>query len=551
MQKYNRRIMFLTGLVIIFLLVFFRTRVTEKTTDVVATVGTEQITWADFIAFTSGIHTQIPDEERKSLLDRLVMQRLVELYVQRHPTLQDSLDERFAVERDYALRMLLQREVERYMVQESVLVTLQDIRLFYQQHDCMSLYSASISRLEPEPRLRAGLLRDSLMAGDWREILAAHTESGKLEDALMGYYVRDTYPYGSAGYIAQAESLRQEGDVSSPFQEDYRYILLVRGPTPTLEQMEPMLRAELEQRWTQRSESEFHTGVQQAYQIDEDLLRRAASGENIPSSAPVIRYRQTDHVVTWATFCTALDEMYQIDDPGMLAPARLIEMAHAVADQEKRLQLAQDLGLNGTLRFRLRWEGAKAALEAEQAAKTYSYVQSRMAPVSEEEMRAWFRAHQGMFRQPDYYQLQRVVLPSREQAQTVYKQAVAGADFDDLVRQHSQVQGFSRDGHTGLTTLLDQTALGAVYDSLATRSIGYIVPPVLANDDTWVVNRLYKRVVGAVRPYDEVQPYILRTLQMEKWQAWLADLGASDDLRVQMHYDVLLQKQFPAGRQRR
>jgi len=551
LQRYNRRILIITGAVILFLLLFFRERAPEQSRDVVASIGDENITWADFITYTADINQPVSDDERKGLLDEMVMQRLVQRWAEHHPEVQAVIEEGLQKERDYRFRALQQEELNRYMVEEAVQVTEDDVLQYYLAQQPISLYHITFSRMAPDARNKVELARTRLLHGEpWKNVIdSMNNEDGPLA-GFYGFYLPGVFHLGDEQYIAAAETLRAPGACTQPLPVPFGWMVLVRGDNPFLDDVKPLLQGLLESADRLRNQEAFTARLRRSYTINDNLLALREDSLSAPDpKSPVVSFAHC--AITWEQYIAALHDLYFIDDPFSLSFDRAHELAVELADEEACVQMAEGMKLAGTLRFRLRWEEEKVNLEAGRRAKTFQYVQSRQAPVSDEEILAWYTAHREEYRRPDFYRLQRIELNDEKQARQVWRLATKGSDFNLLVRQYSQQPGYSDSlGNLGLTRVMDKSTLGTLYDTLAACKPGDVLEP-RQQEGRWMVYRLFTRIPGAVRGLAEVQSLVRSEVQMDKWRAWVSAIDGTGDLQVQTHYDVLLSKQFPPSRQRK
>lgn len=154
--------------------------------------------------------------------------------------------------------------------------------------------------------------------------------------------------------------------------------------------------------------------------------------------------------------------------------------------------------------------------------------------ISDEDMRAYYEAHQEQFAFPREYRISQILIRPRageddqaahERAATVLQALQNGADFGDLAVRHSEGAEAVRGGTLG--TVREGEILPAIENLIKTMEPGEISDPLHTPLGLHII-RLDERKPLRIRPLDAVGQQIREQLYYEKTQemyrTWIAEL---------------------------
>jgi parvulin-like peptidyl-prolyl isomerase len=161
-----------------------------------------------------------------------------------------------------------------------------------------------------------------------------------------------------------------------------------------------------------------------------------------------------------------------------------------------------------------------------------------LAPPSEEEIRAFFDAHQEDFRTPRMVRFRQILTRTLEAGEDILGHLQNGADFEDLARAHSIAPEASRGGELGWIAegILDDS----MDDALFALTPGRISPVIETPYGFHIFEVLAFRPQG-IRPLPEVIEKIESELMREKRETfsrnWVKELR--NHFHVEVNYDLM------------
>lgn len=192
-------------------------------------------------------------------------------------------------------------------------------------------------------------------------------------------------------------------------------------------------------------------------------------------------------------------------------------------------------------------------LETESLLDRFERLVREVPEPTEEVVRAYYEKHKHLFVEPEQVKVSVIVLkvdPSspqaawngaKNEAETLYKKLMAGADFGDLARLHSGDRSASRGGDMDYTHrgMLPEAVHGVV-DKL---EVGVVAEPVRLLEG-YVLLRLDGRRPATQRTFEQVRTRAgdlwKRDEGESRWKKLIADLRQSTQVRIdESHYAPL------------
>ena len=171
--------------------------------------------------------------------------------------------------------------------------------------------------------------------------------------------------------------------------------------------------------------------------------------------------------------------------------------------------------------------------------------------ISDAEVEAYYRAHEGLFRQAEAVRVSQILVKDRATAEKVAAEARGGSDkaFRDLVTKYSEDEDSKALG--GDLTFIERTTTQypkpLVDAAFALRDLGDVSPPV-ATDKGYHVLKLTQRRAGFTRPLAavsaEIRRLILRDRRAKKMDEMVAE--SKKKLKVEIYDDQLAKVTVPA-----
>ncbi|MCD4650263.1 MAG: peptidylprolyl isomerase, partial [Candidatus Cloacimonetes bacterium] len=242
MERYNRRIMLITGAVIIFILALFYWKGLADKLPVLAKVNDREITTLDFRTFVSQTERKLSDNEKKLALDYLVAQEVINIYAEKTGVVEKFLKEDFDKELEYYRRNLMIEELYARTVEEQAKVSTKEAEAFHKQHPYMALFIIGKSRINEQAQEMMNKAHKLLREGiSYRKVMKMYCDPElRTGGGLLGYFLPDELP---PPYDLHMPQLTHSGKYSEVFETDYGYIIVFRGVDPPYKTISPLVRA--------------------------------------------------------------------------------------------------------------------------------------------------------------------------------------------------------------------------------------------------------------------------------------------------------------------
>ncbi len=545
MRKYNRRIMYMTALMIIFLLTFFKFRVTSNRDRVVARVGDQEITYIDFLAYADrSDEDDFPLNEKINLLDNMVVQKAVLEYAQKTGIFEDEIREQIQKEKDYSFRSILDQEFTRYAADTGSGVTDAEGKAFFSRHPYIALYRIAVPRINEGSRNQIGMAKEMLESGKpFIDVLNEYADpSLQSNNGFYGYYPQKLFSPGTPQYLDAAEKLTAADQYSDIIADGYLYEILYRGNDPDFEQVWPLVYGELRTRKYRNMMKELEDDLASRIIIDRNFLTEVKFMDDATLNDPetrahiVVRYREEGNTIRMEEFAQILKDRFSIVDPRDAAPGWLLDTAYAIAREELQVQYARDIHIDNTLRFKLHWLMNQLELEQARGAKLVQFIEDREMQISDEEIMARYKQNPDRYHRSDIFKLQKIVVPDHEIAKAAFREVQAGLDFTDAVLKYSTEE--NKSFTKGISAPMNREFLKDTYDVIKPFNAGDIVPPV-PEDDHYVIYKILQRIEGAQLTFTQVKEPLRKELLDEKWDKWFEQLQTDHGIKVEKYYEEL------------
>lgn len=189
-----------------------------------------------------------------------------------------------------------------------------------------------------------------------------------------------------------------------------------------------------------------------------------------------------------------------------------------LAQAAKEAGLDQDPGI----RERISYAGKKV--------KANALISERLSQlrISEDQLFSYFRVHQAEFQKPALtYDIQRIQLPDKLTAESVYEQILQGLDFDQAAARFSTDNLRPARGRMGL---VESTSPDSTF-WLAARELELGQPGIVSKDDFWYVFRYTatqesEKEASFEEYRAEIRRKILSEKQEEVYQSLLREIKA-------------------------
>lgn len=544
-RKSNTTILVLTGLVILFLLGFFKfySPVLEKAsvTKIIGRIEGEEISYSEYLAFVSGLDYELSFEEKKMVLDYLVAKRVIRIYAERSGIIAEEIEPAFLKEKQYARRKILIDQYLNFVVSSLVNVSEDMKREHFKSNPFLRLYSILIPFSEDNALDLIYAAKNALDKG--QPFLTVYLEYDRFDtrrrDGFIGIFQQEEIP---EPLYSHAVSLSKPFQYSSYFETEVGYMILYRGNDPEFSEVESFIEEVLEEKITEQKILSHMNQLQNRMLINQSLTDTVINSTRAElsgfSEEILVSFLDSAFQLSYNRFKTLLSDLYSIDDISAVSTNYFMQLLREIALQEFLYYSASKSRVPRLATFRTEWNRKLDSLKEEREKKIISYVFNNYASdrvrVSEDELLYFFRNHQESFINPSLIRLQRISLRNLERAREIHARIISSSeDFTSFVMRHSRDPAI---GSTqGYTPYLGPSDLGDNYQRIIQNSIGDVIEPLYI-DGFYVIYKIIDIQRGAAKSYSDVKEQIQAQLIMDRVNDWIDEIIHKYDLDVQRYY---------------
>jgi len=295
------------------------------------------------------------------------------------------------------------------------------------------------------------------------------------------------------------------------------------GEKPEFSSVEPRLRRQFLRQKQEARAKDFLDSLRASARIEikEGLLPRVLEGSPPEGEDVLARFDQGE--ITLHDFRQLLNLEALLKIPRETALGKVKEVLDELISNRLLEREALRRGLDSGPSF---LEAVKGFEERLIRDKLYLEVILKKVRVSDGEVEAYYRDHQGEFTEPERVRLSQILLKTEGETRDALASLQAGKDFATLAKEKSQDPSTAqKGGDMGWVRLgilppeLEEVAF-SLYE-------GDISNPIKAKDGYYII-QVRERRKATVRPFEEVKGYIkeklVRERQQEAMKSWIKKL---------------------------
>jgi parvulin-like peptidyl-prolyl isomerase len=158
--------------------------------------------------------------------------------------------------------------------------------------------------------------------------------------------------------------------------------------------------------------------------------------------------------------------------------------------------------------------------------------------VTDKDVAAYYKSHPKTYQQPESRDVRHILVPTKKQADKLYDQLKAGADFAKLAKKFSKDPGSAVQG--GKLTIVKGQTEGPFDQTAFLLKKGQLARPVKTQYGYHIIQALSEVRPPKVTPLSQVKESIRQTLLRERQNAamakWVKD--TKKDFEKKIHYQV-------------
>ncbi len=540
--------MIMTGLMIVFLLFFFKFRVDLDKPPILAKIGEEEINYKDYLAFVvPSQRKELSDNEKKLALDYLVSQKVVYVYAKKSGLVDSILTKEFQKELQYRKKDFLVKKFYTEQVDNKVKITNKIEREYYNTHNYLTLYNIGISRKNKEAKQR--ILKAKKALDNYKEFNLVsklyNDKKFKNNDGLLGYYEVDDLP---SPFKEQALLLDSSGQYSDIFEADYGYFILYRGEKPSFKEIEFNVNVKCVNLEKKRLMKELIEKIKSKIIINEDIFERLPYLDKNTLLCGKFDYEIIYNIegnkqpLKFPEFYKTVKDLFFLDDYIGKTSKQMKDIAYQLAVQDYILSQVKALKLDTRNDTESQWKKEKRKLKSEHNEKIVKYIFENHAKkdiqVSEKEILDYYEKHKDTYVTPTLYKLQRLVVNSKNTANKLYELIQGGYNFSELVLNYSIEKGVKNT--IGRTTFLTKNDLSNEFSIIKNYALNECSKPIKI-DNQYIIIKILDKQAGAFKSLNMVRNEIHTRLQVDKIDKWLEDKKEKYNIVVEKYYDNLLE----------
>jgi parvulin-like peptidyl-prolyl isomerase len=546
-KKANTRIMIITGIIVIFLFLFFKYSFKFENGKIIARINNIDIPYTEYWAYTSKIPRKLTDKDKMLALDWIVNQNLIGLYAEKSPEIQKQLTPIFEKEELYAKKDLLLRLNNIEQVERKVNVTDDQLKEFYFNNKLYNLYYIAISRIDPKADVKAREAYLKLEQGNSFNDVFKEFSDEKLQksEGKLGVFLEAEIPPPFDQHIRK---LKFEESFTEPFSAEYGTFILYRGNDKTFDEIKDEIKIRVEKVVKQQTYNNLFIDAKSKISINKEFLSSISMiksfDEKIKSfdGTPIVTLSDKKTIIYFKKFREELEDLFQWKNLVSKTPDQLIEKAEQLGVQEEMYQNALSSKLDKSEKFEKEWRKIRLNLDESKSQKTIQWVLENIITkelkVSKKEILDYYMQNRDEFKKSDLYKLQKVIVKNKSEADSIYAKAQRGDKFSRLVLKYSLEDNVDRT--LGRTAYLGKNELEAHWDTIKQYGNAEVISPIKTSDG-FIVYKVLDFQKGAQLTYEQAETSINNIIFVQKLTTWLEKIQKEYDIKVEKFYDVVLE----------
>ena len=544
MKNFNKKIMIITGIVIIFLVLFFKFRVPEKEPTVVARINDKKISYNEYKEFISE-YENLNKLQRIRAIDILIHQKIIMLYAEKNNIFKEQFASTQKKEKEIKRRSLLADYYLQFHANQKVDLSKEEMADFYKNNKFYNLYLITAAESNP----KASFILNSIKTGFAVDRNLEKLVKKKLKTDLDNFYVgcrllkniKKNYPEISHHVVNL-----QEEELSDIFELDIGHAMFYRSKDLKFKKAKNYVKVQMHEIKSKEYKKKLIKEIKDELLINHDFLRRLPYIPKQKLSQPNIQNELILSVGNKKLFFSDFQKIvpfyYFSTDLSLKTYENLKNTVELIGLEIILSKKSLENNLHEKRDFKLKLKKTFNQIERKYDEKTIQYIlekkENQDYKIDNQTLKNYYIKHKNEFRKSSQFRLQQIIFDNLETAEKTYQKLKKNKiTFEQAVLDFSleENKSFTK----GIIGYLDKDDLENKYQKIISYKKGQITQPIKIEDNKIAIYKILDIQQGPVIPFERVRSKIYDKLIFEKNQEWVNKLIDKYDLKVERYYDEI------------
>jgi len=539
----------------------------ETRTDDITTQ--KRITFPQLQTFAKNAFGSYEADKGKDMVNLMIDQELLIINAEKTGIVKNILQPRFDKQLKYAKENLMLDLFFEIAADENIVISDAEIQEYYDKQPIFLMQTLQFENTYPDVISKsAAATRDLNNLQNFAEVFKLYYPdkiySKTRSSNIINYYKLPVY------LEEFSTQLSATGKATKPIETEQGYTIYYRDAKPTLIEAADFIYKDIKVTKTEEYKQALINEINKNSKVSLFNLDRIYKQKRIATTDEVlVSNRLTDDTLTERELSEKLADLYQIYELYNVKYNDLIDYIMLFIQQKVLLSLAENKNEEEVKKsvldrqykpkpsnyydnpkFLRQWQTVSQGFINRHNEEIVNYMlekfyEDNKKNMTDKEVTEYYSRDPELYRNSDFFKLQRIVLNSKGAANQVYNECIKRDaqnrlvnDFEALVMKYSNepFKNMSR----GIGPFLGKTQLEPSYDMLVTRNIGDIVPPVEATEGVYHIYKILEVVRGSVKPLSEVKTQVQTKLTFDNMRDYIEEIKRRHNIKVTIYEENLV-----------
>jgi len=529
----------------------------------------KRITFPQLQTFAKNAFGSYEADKGKDMVNLMIDQELLIINAEKTGIVKNILQPRFDKQLKYAKENLMLDLFFEIAADENITISDSEIQEYYDKQPLFLMQTLQFDFTYPNViNKSAAATKDLTNLQNFPEVFKLYYPdkiySKTKSSNIINYYKLPVY------LEEYSTILSTTGKATKPIETELGYTIYYRDAKPTLIEAADFIYKDLKATKTEEYKQALIAEINKNSKISLFNLDRIYKQKRIATTDEVlISNRLTDDTLTERELSDKLADLYQIYELYNVKYNDLVDYIMMFMQQKVLLSLAENKNAEeekksvfdrqfkpkptnyyDNPKFMRQWKTVSQGFIDKHNEEIVNYMlekfyEDNQKNMTDYEVAEHYKRDPDLYRNSDFFKLQRIVLNNKGAANQVYNECIKRDpsnrlvnDFEALVMKYSNepFKNMSR----GIGPFLGKSQLEPSYDMLVTRDIGDIVPPVEATDGVYHIYKILDVVRGSIKPLSEVKTQVQTKLTFENMRDYIEEIKRRHNVKVTIYEENLV-----------
>lgn len=533
-QNRNKKIMLITGLILIFLLIYFRNDFNLSPENTIAKVGNKIVYKQELELFLKEYPTLNFKQFKNTALDYIVAQEVISEHTKNTGEFEIIAKNYKNALVNHEYNQAITKEYIKKFINPKTKVSLPELKKYYASKKPISVYFLFVSFSENNAIQKIQKAKSLLEEGfDFFDVQKQYADAQFIgKQSFAGYY----YPKSTKldanfnNYINQLSGYKSHSQI---FSSDTGYVILYQGKNPEFDEIKNDLMATLISQKKEKALLDLKQSLNKNIKIRNEFLARLGYTDDLKQllNNPIATVNSKQ--VFFKDFYYYCLYILNIDETTFFANTSKLNAE--VNDFLQALALKQLAAKNkiGTAKsFKINQQIKVNKITNNLVPFVFEkYLENKGIKVTETEIKNYYNQNLSNLTQPSLLKLQKIVLKSKSDASKVYYKLKKDSNFNQKVVKYSIDK--SKNIDYGIMPFKTYYELEPIYEKLSNLKVNDIAKP-LKFEDKWHIFKLLEKQKAGHFSLDQAYNYAKIKLLLQKLEPYLKNIKSN--LKIKTFY---------------